>query len=255
MTPLRDITAWLRGDPFQCLQPPAVGERVWRLVLLGPPGVGKGTQARMLSTALPACALSTGDLFRSARDHSHAPNSAMAEAIHRVDRGELVPDDVVLSLIHERRGCLRCRGGFLLDGFPRTIRQAVALDGILTAERLSLDAVIEYEMPFTNVVERLSGRRICGRCQAPYHLTLHPPAHAGLCDHCGSVLVQRADDRPAAIGARLRAYLEATAQVADFYRKRGLLVTVDASAAPKKVFAHTLDALAARGLPAAYASA
>lgn len=175
----------------------------------------------------------------------------MAEASHRVDRGELVPDDVVLGLIHERRACLRCAGGFLLDGFPRTLRQAVALDGLLAAEHLSLDAVLHYEMPFTSVVERLSGRRVCNRCHAPYHLTLNPPHRAGLCDHCGGVLSQRADDRPAAIGARLRAYLDATAQVAEFYRRRGLLVSIDASVEPQKVLAQTLESLAARGLPAA----
>jgi len=173
----------------------------------------------------------------------------MAEASHRVDRGELVPDDVVLGLIQERRACLRCAGGFLLDGFPRTLRQAVALDGLLAAEHLSLDAVLHYEMPFTSVVERLSGRRVCNRCQAPYHLILNPPRRPGICDHCGSTLAQRADDRPAAIGARLRAYLEATAQVAEFYRRRGLLVPVDASVDPQKVFAQTLESLAARGLP------
>lgn len=179
----------------------------------------------------------------------------MAEAAHRVDRGELVPDDVVLGLIQERRSCLRCPGGFLLDGFPRTLRQAVALDGLLAAERLNLDAVLLYDMPFTSVVERLSGRRVCSRCQAPYHLTLHPSHRAGICDHCGGVLMQRADDRPAAIGARLRAYLEATAQVADFYRQRGLIIPIDASVDPQTVFARTLEALGARGLPVANACA
>lgn len=248
MAPIRDRTTWLHGDMFHCLQPPTPVGRTWRFVLLGPPGVGKGTQATLLSAVFGACPLSTGDIFRAAHDRSLAPGSGLAEAVARVNRGELVPDDVVLRLMHDRRQCLRCHGGFLLDGFPRTIAQAAALDGLMAMERVHLDAVIDYELGMPALVARLAGRRVCEQCQAPYHVSSRPPRQAGVCDHCGGRVTQRPDDAPAAVRVRLKAYAEATAQVADYYHRQGLLVKVHAGADPEKVLAKTLAGLTARGL-------
>jgi adenylate kinase len=220
--------------------------RTWRIVLLGPPGVGKGTQANLLASALGSCPLSTGDIFRAASSYQYAPGSEMAVARDRLERGELVPDDLVLGLIRERQQCLRCRGGFTLDGFPRTMRQALALDGLLELHRLRLDAVINYELPERELMARLAGRRICRNCQAVYHLRNHPPMQAGLCDRCGGPLEQPCDDLPDAIQARMNAYTEATTAVAEHYRKPGLLISVSAEGEPADILAHTLDALANR---------
>ena len=167
--------AWIRGGRGEC-EPDTAPERVYHLVLLGAPGVGKGTQAALLAQRLGPCHLSTGDLFRAAPELDpcdHTP--ALAAALELMRRGDLVPDATVLGLVRERRGCLRCRGGFLLDGFPRTMAQAEALDRILTAEHVRLDAVLDYQLPLEQVVARLGGRRSCASCQAVYHLQARSP--------------------------------------------------------------------------------
>ncbi len=248
MTVLRDRTAWLQGGKALCLQPPPVVGRTWRLVLLGPPGVGKGTQAQLLSNALGACPLSTGDIFRAARTYENAPGSAMAVAQARMDRGELVPDDVVLGVIVQRQRCLRCHGGFMLDGFPRTLTQAVSLDGLLERHRLGLDAVISYELPTDELTARLSGRRTCARCHAVYHLTKRPPRRAGICDRCEGELSQQRDDEPGAVKVRLAGYMAATLAVAEHYAQQNLVITIPAGGEPTEILARTLDALAARSL-------
>lgn len=244
--PLRDQTTWLRGDRYHCLQPPTAFGRTWRLVLLGAPGAGKGTQAAMLAAELGMCPLSTGDIFRAAELRA-AARTEMVEAHERMIHGELVPDDIVLRLIGERRTCLRCPAGFLLDGFPRTIVQAAAFDGLLAAERLQLDAVIHYEVPIMDLVARLAGRRVCSRCQAPYHVALRPPRIDGVCDRCGGPVTRRPDDEPAAVHRRLIAYVDAIGAVATYYCRQGLLLTVPAATTPERVFEHTLTLLAARG--------
>jgi adenylate kinases len=250
MTPTRDRNAWIFGANTPCRQPPAAVPHPWRLVLIGPPGVGKGTQAELLESALGACTLSTGELFRAASlgllAH-HAPTAAAHACMHR---GGLVDDDTVLSLIRERRHCLRCSGGFMLDGFPRTVAQAAALDELLAAEQCPLDAAINYELPPAYVVERLSGRRHCPHCRITYHVTFHRPLVDGLCDRCRGPLVQRRDDSPAAIQTRLTAFNTVTVPVIDYYRTHGLLVSVNASGDPVDVLARTLDALAALRTPA-----
>ncbi len=250
MTAFRDRTTWLQGDRFGCLQPPPGKGRAWRLVLLGPPGVGKGTQAAILAREFGACPLSTGDVFRTAHERSLAPGSPLAEAEQRMNRGELVPDDVVLGLIQNRRTCLRCPGGFILHGFPRTVAQSAALDGLLAGDRLKLDAVLSYELPLVKLIARLSGRRLCPRCHAVYHALTHPPAREGVCDHCGSGLIQRADDAAEAVHTRLIVHAEATSQVADYYQRQGLLVAIDASDTPEAIFERTLRLLASRKLQA-----
>ncbi len=244
MTPSRDRTAWLQGGDAVCLQPPPAVHRTWRLVLLGPPGVGKGTQAELLSRALGACPLSTGDVFRAAKGRELEPGSAMARAHVRMQRGELVSDDIVLSLISERCRCLHCNGGFMLDGFPRTAPQAQAIDALLVREGLALDAVISYELPIPEIVARLTGRRICPTCKAVFHVTSRPPVAEGVCDNCGGQLEQRADDRPEAVQVRLAAYAADTTPLAAHYRAKDLLIPISATGRPEEIFARTLDALA-----------
>ncbi len=249
MAPPHDRTAWLQGGDAVCLQPPVTVHRTWRLVLLGPPGVGKGTQAEFLSRALGACPLSTGDVFRAAKGKAAPPGSAMARAHASMERGGLISDEIVLSLISERCRCLHCRGGFMLDGFPRTEPQAQAIDELLAREHLALDAVISYELPAGEVIARISGRRICPKCKSVFHVTNRPPARPGVCDNCGGQLEQRADDRPEAVQVRLAAYAADTTPLAAHYRAKGLLIPIDATGRPDDILAHTLDALARLVLP------
>lgn len=246
MTPARDRTAWLEGGDAVCHQPPPSVHRTWRLILLGPPGVGKGTQAELLSRSLGACPLSTGDVFRAACQCSAAPGSAMAMIKEQMARGELVADATVLSLIRDRARCLHCRGGFMLDGFPRTLAQARAIDELLAAEQVTLDAVVSYELPLPELVARLSGRRVCPACKSVFHVASHRPRAEGLCDQCGTALVQRDDDHAEAIRVRLDAYQAATVPLSEHYHALGLLVPVSAVGTPGEILAHTLDALAAR---------
>lgn len=243
MTPVRDRTAWIQGGDAVCLQPPPTVHRTWRLILLGPPGVGKGTQAELLSGALGACPLSTGDVFRAACKCTPPPGSPMAAAQAQMARGELVTDATVLALIRDRSRCLHCGGGFMLDGFPRTLPQARAIDELFASEQIRLDAVVSYELPEAEIVARLSGRRVCPVCKAVFHVASQPPRAEGVCDKCGSALVQREDDRPEAIRVRLAAYQAATVPLADHYRAKGLLVPVSAEGRPADILARTLDAL------------
>jgi|YelNatPaOPRAMG01_1025707.scaffolds.fasta_scaffold03467_7 adenylate kinase len=247
MSVTNDRATWLKGGTARCSCPPQPKDRPWRLVLLGAPGVGKGTQAELLSKNLGACQLSTGDVFRAAQATDPAALSpALREALDYMRRGELVPDATVLALVRERIDCLRCPSGFLLDGFPRTVPQAEALDQLLQQERLRLDAVLSYEMPIDQIVARLSGRRTCPNCKAVYHLVSRPPKVNGVCDHCGGQLVQRDDDRPEAVRVRMETYHKNTAPLIEFYRRRNLLVTVPAHGTPEEVYQRTFSLLANR---------
>jgi len=145
-------------------------------------------------------------------------------------------------------GCLRCEGGFLLDGFPRTVAQAEALEQLLKKERLNLDAVMSYELPIDRVVARLSGRRTCQNCKAVFHIETRPSKVEGICDHCGGKLFQREDDRPESIRVRMKAYETSTAPLAEFYQQRNLLVTISAEGAPEEIFTRTIAALKSRSL-------
>lgn len=249
MTPARERTAWRQGGDAVCLPPPTLAQRTWRLVLLGPPGMGKDTQARLLSRALGACQLSTGEVFRAARSTKTAPYSAMALAqACVVEHGEIIADEIVLGLIRERSRCLHCRGGFMLDDFPRTLSQAQAIDGLLAAEHLQLDAVINYELPAAELLARHTGRRVCAQCQAVFHITNRPPQTEGICDQCGAALGQQPDDRPEAVTARLAAYTTDTTPLAAHYRARGLLMPVNATGRPEEIFTRTIAALATLAL-------
>jgi adenylate kinase len=242
----RDRKAWLRGGTAQCELPPKKNGLPRRLVLLGAPGVGKGTQAELLCANLGACHLSTGDIFRAAKALDPAERTpALTSALEYMRRGDLVPDGTVLAMVAERVGCLRCEGGFLLDGFPRTVAQAEALEKLLAGEKLKLDAVLSYDLPLDQIVARLSGRRTCPGCKAVFHVETRPPKVAGVCDHCGDKLYQREDDRPESIRVRMEAYERSTAPLADFYRRRNLLLSIPADGAPEQIFKRTLDALKA----------
>jgi adenylate kinase len=241
-----DRKAWLRAGTAQCEPPPVAQKLPRRLILLGAPGVGKGTQAELLCDKLGACHLSTGDIFRAAKALDPAERTpALTAALDYMRRGDLVPDETVLALVAERVRCLRCEGGFLLDGFPRTVAQAEALEKLLAGERLKLDAVLSYDLPLEKVVSRLSGRRTCPGCKAVFHVEARPPKVAGVCDHCGGKLYQREDDRPESIRVRMEAYERSTAPLADFYRQRKLLVSISAEGSPEEIFQRTVDALQA----------
>jgi adenylate kinase len=207
----------------------------------------------LLSRAVAACHLSTGDIFRAAQCAGH-PSPALQKALEAMRRGELVADELVVEIVRERTDCLRCAGGFLLDGFPRTVPQAEALRAMLDDLGLTLDAAVNYELPLEEVVARLSGRRLCPNCQAVYHVTAKPPRLEGICDRCGHTLVQRADDKPEAIRVRMHAYDEATRPLMDYYERAGRLVRVDASGSPEDILALTLEALQERQLTRAAAA-
>jgi len=239
-----DRAAWLNGATATCNFPAVPQVKPRRLVLLGAPGVGKGTQAELLCANLGACHLSTGDIFRAAKQSGACERTpALAAALGYMRRGDLVPDETVLALVAERVNCLRCHGGFLLDGFPRTVAQAEALEKLLKRQKLKLDAVLSYELPLEEVVARLSGRRTCPGCKAVFHIEARPPKVEGICDHCGGTLYQREDDRPESIRVRMAAYEKSTAPLADFYRGRKLLVAVPAEGTPEEIFARTLKGL------------
>jgi adenylate kinase len=241
-----DRAAWLKGPASQCTPPAAKPAGAWRLVLLGAPGVGKGTQAELLHQRFGACQLSTGDVFRAAKSLPEAQRSpAINAALEYMKRGELVPDETVVDLVRERTDCLRCPGGFLLDGFPRTVAQAEALACMLADMDMKLNAVIDFALPIEEIVTRLSGRRTCGGCKAVFHVTGRPPKVPGVCDNCGGNLVQREDDRPEAVRVRMEAYQRSTAPLTDYFREKGLLVEVEAHGSPEEIFQRTLKLLGA----------
>lgn len=215
--------------------------------MLGAPGVGKGTQADLLGERLGACHLSTGDVFRAAGSRGDCEQSpAMKEALRYMRSGALVPDSTVWEMVRERAGCLRCGGGFILDGFPRTLGQAESLKELLDSERLGLTAVVNYELPVHEIVARLGGRRTCESCKAVFHVADRPPKVEGRCDRCQGKLVQREDDRPESIKVRLEAYDRSTAPLIEFYKKAGLLLRVAASGTPDEIFEITLTDLKSR---------
>jgi adenylate kinase len=212
-----------------------------RVVFLGAPGVGKGTQADRIATRYQVAKISTGDLLREAVRNQTALG---LEAKRYMDRGNLVPDAVVIGLVTEKLADPSCTKGFVLDGFPRTVRQAEALETVLTAKEIMLDRVVNFQVPREEVVRRLSGRRSCPKCQATFHVDFAPPKVDGICDRCGEPLVQRSDDGRDAIEMRLKVYDEQTSPLVRYYQQRGCLLQLDASGAVDVVFQHLSQELA-----------
>ncbi|HZC21747.1 MAG TPA: nucleoside monophosphate kinase [Candidatus Binatia bacterium] len=246
-----DRSAWLQGPDAPCESVSRVNQPR-RLVLLGAPGVGKGTQADLLHRHTGACHLSTGDVFRAAKSLGECEQSpAMKQALDYMRRGELVPDATVWDMVSERSGCLHCRSGFILDGFPRTLGQAELLKQLLDREGVVLTAVVNYDLATSEIVARLGGRRTCESCKAVYHVTEQPPRVSGCCDRCHGKLFQREDDRPESVCVRLEAYDRSTAPLIKFYRDLGLLVHVTATGSPEDICARTLSALAVRAIRSA----
>jgi len=194
-----------------------------RLAFLGPPGAGKGTQARELARAWGVAHLATGDILREALA---AGTSLGLEAKRYMDRGALVPDDVIIDLMRERLAAPDAAQGFIVDGFPRTIAQAEALAGLLKDAGQALDRVVYFEVSERELLRRLTGRRICRRCQTVYHLVSAPPRTPGVCDKCGAELYQREDDGEATVRNRLEVFARQTAPLLAYYHQRGLLATV-----------------------------
>ena len=195
-----------------------------RVVLLGPPGAGTGTQAKLLQERLAVCQISTGDILRQAVAEQTPLGK---EAAQYINRGALVPDEVIVNLVAERLKEKDCANGFILDGFPRTIPQAESLDAILRQNGISLNRVLLVQVPQSVIVERLAGRRICRSCGALAHVAFNPPKRDGVCDRCGGELYQRDDDREETIANRLKVYENQTAPLVNYYRGQGLLREID----------------------------
>ena len=212
-----------------------------RVVFLGAPGVGKGTQADRIAAQYQVAKISTGDLLREAVRNQ---TTLGLEAKSCMDQGKLVPDAVVIGLVREKLADPSCANGFVLDGFPRTVPQAEALEMVLISKGIALGRVVNFQVSREDVVRRLSGRRSCSKCQATFHVDFAPPKVGGICNRCGEPLVQRSDDRPDAIEMRLKVYDEQTAPLVHYYQERGLLFQLDGSGAVDVVFQHLSQELA-----------
>ncbi|MFN2538680.1 MAG: adenylate kinase [Mycobacteriales bacterium] len=211
-----------------------------RLVLVGPPGAGKGTQAQFIAEHLQIPKISTGDIFR-ANVGQGTPLGMLAKAF--MDRGDLVPDDVTIDMVRHRLAEPDATAGFLLDGFPRTVPQAQTLDDILADGGVKLDVVLELVVENDEVVRRLSGRRTCRTCNHIWHVEFDPPAVEGVCDLDGGELYQRDDDKPETVANRLEVYDKDTAPLVNYYAERGLLVGIDATGPVDDVTQRAIDAL------------
>ncbi|MFJ4975856.1 adenylate kinase [Streptomyces coeruleorubidus] len=212
-----------------------------RIVLVGPPGAGKGTQAAFLAKNLSIPHISTGDLFR-ANISQQTELGKLAKSY--MDAGNLVPDEVTIAMAKDRMGQPDAVNGFLLDGFPRNVSQAEALDELLEAESMQLDAVLDLEVPEDEVVKRIAGRRVCRNESAHvFHVTYKPPAKEGVCDVCGGELYQRDDDSEETVRKRLEVYHTQTEPIIDYYKAQGLVVTISALGKVEDVTTRAMEAL------------
>lgn len=204
-----------------------------RLVLLGAPGAGKGTQAKKLIEKYGIPQISTGDLLRAAVS---AGTQLGKEAKSYMDKGELVPDRVVLGMVEERLKQDDCRKGYILDGFPRNVAQAEALDEMLSGLGMALDAALSVDVPFDDLMKRLTGRRTCKSCGQMYNVYFNPPKKDGICDKCGGELFQRDDDKEETIKKRLEVYNSQTAPLIEYYGKKGILKSVNGTGSIDEIF-------------------
>jgi len=195
-----------------------------RIILLGAPGAGKGTQANLLSEQLGIPQISTGDLLRS-NMKNETPLGKTAKSY--MDKGLLVPDEITLSLVRDRLNKDDCKRGFILDGFPRTLQQAKALENELEGTASNLDLVINIDIADEEIIKRLSGRRICSNCGNTYHMDYNPPRENGTCDKCQNTLIQRNDDEESTVIKRLNTYHEQTEPLIEYYQKRNMLTEID----------------------------
>ena len=216
------------------------------IVLLGPPGVGKGTQAALLEKALGIPHVASGDLFREAIKQG-TELGRLAKSY--MDRGELVPDEVTIAMVRQRLAEPDCQRGAILDGFPRTIEQAEALEAALAEEGKAINVVLYIKASEETLLARLAGRWTCRRCGAVYHSLFDPPKEAGKCDRCGGELYQRPDDTPETQRRRIQVYLAQTAPLIDYYRRKGLLVEIDGEGSIEEVQAELMRAIEASRSP------
>lgn len=210
------------------------------LILLGPPGAGKGTQAKRMVETYGIPQISTGDMLREAVKNQ---TQLGLEAKKFMDSGQLVPDEVVIGLVKERLGRDDCARGFMLDGFPRTVPQAEELDKVLAGMNKNLDHVISIEVPNEELMGRLTGRRTCKQCGSGFHVIFDPPKQEGVCDKCGGELYQRDDDNEATVSNRLKVYESQTKPLIDYYSAKGLLRPIDGVGAIDEIFARIKELL------------
>jgi adenylate kinase len=215
-----------------------------RLVLVGPPGAGKGTQAEFIAAHLALPKISTGDIFR---DNVARGTPLGVNARRYMDSGQLVPDEITIDMVRDRLAEPDAADGFLLDGFPRTVPQAVALDKLVADLGAGLDVVLELVVDDDEVIRRLSGRRTCRGCGKIWHVEFDPPLREGACDRCGGELFQREDDRAETVAERLRVYARDTAPLVDYYGAQGKLVGIDAAGPVEDVTVRAIDALRSYG--------
>jgi adenylate kinase len=215
-----------------------------RLVLVGPPGAGKGTQAEFVAAHLAVPKISTGDIFR---DNVTRGTELGMNARRYMDSGQLVPDQITIDMVRDRLAEPDAGDGFLLDGFPRTVPQAVALDKLVADLGAGLDVVLELVVDDDEVIRRLSGRRTCRGCGKIWHVEFDPPLREGVCDRCGGELFQREDDRAETVAERLRVYARDTAPLVDYYGAQGKLVGIDATGPVEDVTVRAIDALRSYG--------
>ncbi len=215
------------------------------LILLGPPGAGKGTQAQMIVERYRIPQISTGDILRAAVKQG-SPLGQRAKGF--MDRGELVPDEVVIGIIEERLKASDCDRGFILDGFPRTTPQAEALQTILSNLGKRIDHVLNIEVESEELVRRLTGRRTCKTCGAMFHILFHPPRVEGVCDRCGDPLYQREDDREETIRTRLKEYERQTAPLIQYYQNKKLLRPIQGMGGQNQIFEEILRVIEAKSL-------
>ena len=213
-----------------------------KIIMLGAPGAGKGTQAKQIAGKYSIPHISTGDIFRANIKNG---TDLGKKAKEYMDQGLLVPDELTCDLVMDRIQQDDCKNGFVLDGFPRTIPQAEALDAALTNIGEKMDYAIDVDVPDENIVNRMSGRRACLDCGATYHIVSLPPKTEGKCDHCGSDLVLREDDKPETVQKRLTVYHDQTQPLIDYYKNQGILKSVDGTQPMEAVFTAITDILGA----------